>query len=430
MRRAVRGFSLLEMAISIACIGVVAIVLLTFVQRQSQAREAAAQQGLLQRVDLALGGFILTHNRLPCPDFNGDGAEDCGQGGDVARLPYLTLGFGNPQGGQIRYGVYRQNASNLDLSAATDRFFPLQASLVGSSTGAGGVVAARSPLGQATLEDFCSALSTLTRTAPGLNSQVYVQDQSSSTRNVAYALALGGALDRDGSGSTLDGAQLIANRFDTAPSGTSATNDDLVRAVGFDQLYGRMACSEVLAAAGTAHFNVATASVVLYRGAIDYANLMVLVNDMADATINSANATVAGASAGVFGSVTNTSLAVAQTLVTFGGTAPTIALAAADVVTNAAAVVASGFTLDHAKCGKKNTEVMVVQSRAYRDQLARIYSADIQANALRTDRAQWWSTAAELNTPPAVTAYILEPNTPDRDPCLQPDIDVPSYDEP
>jgi hypothetical protein len=63
----------------------------------------------------SLFGFLLAHNRLPCPDVTNDGNEDCaavsGALPQIGRLPFVTLRYVQPtyNGSKqfIGYGVYR-----------------------------------------------------------------------------------------------------------------------------------------------------------------------------------------------------------------------------------------------------------------------------------------------------------------------------------
>ncbi|WP_425917444.1 type II secretion system protein [Pseudomonas sp. GWSMS-1] len=421
MRRNERGFSLLELAIAIAVIGVMAVLLLTFVQRQNLQAQASAQRSLLERADQALTGFVLTHNRLPCADTDGDGLENCGAAGAGVskRLPARTLGMASFQAAQVRYQVYQAplpGALDRDLGVAKDRFSPLVAQVV-----PGAVLATATLLGQNTLLDFCSGLNTGAR-APFSAAQVHTVGPAGST-NVAYGLALGGVRDRDGDGTPADGLQAQGVGFDAPTQAHSLNNDDRVRAVGFAQLYARLACSEVLAAAGSAHFNVGTAALTLQRGAIDYAVLQDLNDELAEANVAMGTASTLSAVAGVSQAATDMQIALADSLITYGLMGVNVPIAVIDIVTNAAGVPGAATGLAFAVCAKIGTEALKDHSVHYRD-LAIRYTDAIQANAVRGDRAQWWNTVAEVDMPPQVIAPIAV-NPFSLNFCSVEDIDVP-----
>ena len=120
-----RGFSLVELAVSLTVLGVLAA-------------SAAAAYGSLFRngggkltTDAQLASlsesviaFARTRHRLPCPDTAGNGYEAlvldaCPAGIEVGWLPYLSLGLGQPAAQQRAiYGVYRKPAADLAVSAS------------------------------------------------------------------------------------------------------------------------------------------------------------------------------------------------------------------------------------------------------------------------------------------------------------------------
>ena len=95
-----RGFSLVELAVAMAVIGLLIGVLLPTITSQHETRQIQRTQKSLEEIKEALTGYAVTQGRLPCPDTDGDGAEnrplaapfDCD--GYAGELPFGTLGVG------------------------------------------------------------------------------------------------------------------------------------------------------------------------------------------------------------------------------------------------------------------------------------------------------------------------------------------------
>jgi len=91
------GFSLVELAIVLVIVALLASGLLVGIAAQRNAAETIDAQRQLENVRETLTGFALTHGRLPCPalpnlassDANA-GVENCAQPHGV--LPWVTLG--------------------------------------------------------------------------------------------------------------------------------------------------------------------------------------------------------------------------------------------------------------------------------------------------------------------------------------------------
>jgi prepilin-type N-terminal cleavage/methylation domain-containing protein len=91
------GFSLVELAIVLVIVALLASGLLVGIAAQRNAAETIDAQRQLENIRETLTGFALTHGRLPCPalpnlassDANA-GVENCAQPHGV--LPWVTLG--------------------------------------------------------------------------------------------------------------------------------------------------------------------------------------------------------------------------------------------------------------------------------------------------------------------------------------------------
>ena len=111
------GFSLVELAVVLAVLGLLAAGLLVPLETQLESRDRALAQRQLEQAREALYGFAMRFGRLPCPDADGDGRAD--PTFDAARrtsascaraegdLPGVELGVPvvDPWGRRLRYRV-------------------------------------------------------------------------------------------------------------------------------------------------------------------------------------------------------------------------------------------------------------------------------------------------------------------------------------
>lgn len=348
-RHSSRGYTLIELSLAMVVLGMVMVMVWRFGVTANQRMVEIEAPPALTAADQALVGYAAAHSRLPCPDTTGDGVEDCG-GNAVGNLPLVTLGLMRTDLRGVRYGVFRapQTDPRLDadlaakpaLKPALDRFAPLIAM--------GHPVAVLSPsplLGKVNGIDFCTALRSGGALAAS-NTRLHIQNAAGSPlKNVAYALALPGALDADNNASLFDGANASATGFSSPARPIDATYDDVVLAVDFSQMFSRMACAGVLAAASHAHANAASSAAILQSAFKDYDVQLRLADEMAQAKVSSATAATFSAAAGIPKAGATIAIAIAQSLLSMGATSPTIAIAATAVAFNAAATISAGVAL-------------------------------------------------------------------------------------
>ena len=341
------GFSLLETAIALFILGLLALIVTAYWQSTTQTKARAVERDLLSRAQGSIAGFAFAKGRLPCPAVAGGlGVESC-TSGQVGTLPWATLGLADVGVKQMKYGVYRKpNASpalDLDLTIAQDRFrhlFP-----TGSP-----------PLGLLTLinntntYDFCSALSVLARAETvGTGDATYLNTATaagaSSVRNIAFALSMSGVLDADGDGNRFDGLQATQSSTSPAfdvPTRVQTNNyDDKVVAVSATALFANLSCGLGFSAADHSHFNALNAARIVQKGMVDYAFLMRLNAKLAAAAVAGAASGVAGAASGVALGAGEIASITAASIASLGATAPAIGLAVAATVAAAAATASA-----------------------------------------------------------------------------------------
>lgn len=384
-RQTSRGYTLIELALAMVVLGLVMVVLWRFGVTANQRMVEIEAPPALAAADQALLGFAAVHSRLPCPDTTGDGQEDCA-GNPVGRLPVVTLGLVRADLAQMRYGVFRAAQTDPTLDAdlaanpAKDRFAPLIA------TGHPVVVLTPSLRGNINGIDFCTALRS-GAALPANSARLHIEDATGAMiKNVAYALALPGALDADNDGSAFDAPHASATGFASPARPIGTAYDDRVLAVDFSQMFTRMSCAGVLAAASHAHANAASAAAILDSAFQDYNVQLHLADEMAQAKVSSAIAGTFSAAAGVPKAGAIIALAIANSLLTAGAATPTIAVAATAVAFNAAAVVSAGIALGLANDAKAVSAQRIVDFAPLLSD-SQVLSASIFTHALAADAA-------------------------------------------
>lgn len=249
-----RGLSLLEVMLLILIVSGALVAGFIALKARDASNAAQRQAAQLIEADRMLVGFAAARHRLPCPDTDRDGLEDCGSGAQKGWLPYRTLGLEGASKeagvGNLRYLVQR-NA--VDLAVATDTWKPVAfKNNTDKYTGQRSYPASFSLIGNApeysvvTTPDLCGKLKTGTGTPlAGEHAQL----SSASARAVAFAIAHPGTRDEAGTGDLFDKANSLAGPGLAAPEqgSASAKADDRVLARGYDNLSLALDCARLTA---------------------------------------------------------------------------------------------------------------------------------------------------------------------------------------
>jgi hypothetical protein len=247
----------MEMALVVLAVGVVLGTLMITTNRAGS-NLSVADEALMDSAASRLFDFARRNGRLPCPDVNGDGFEDAGNGVCAADtksggIPYTTLGMvlSGPVGTgidrQFIYSVYRGggNASQ-DLTLAAERSLP-----AADAAGSGSYM---------NLDDFKQAVINGLAAAPD-NRELHVTGNDADSgpsnctlpgANMAFVLAYAGGGNADGAGGDFDGANPAggwsqSNKWAAVKPAVcfagpgkphTPTYDDQVRAVSFTELLG------------------------------------------------------------------------------------------------------------------------------------------------------------------------------------------------
>lgn len=350
-RRGQRGFSFVELAVSLLVLGLLVMGAVAYWRSATQQRVAATEVEVLTRVRQAMLGFAHANFRLPCPATDDTGNENCSAASpanQVGRLPWRTLQLPDASVAGFKYGVYRDPNTNAaldaDLAISRDRLPALVA--VGTLP-----VASTVYFGQRNLSDFCQALKRIDESTLA-GSRVSVRSAASGTGTVtpvAYAVAAPGLLDSDGDGDKFDGENHKASNtytvFDASNRPADSAYDDRVLATSFVSLYSQLDCGAALSVIYNSHFNSALSAALMRRAMVDYHRQTEISAMMAGAGLASAVAGVSGATASLTKAIATTANATAFTVISYGTASGLLAAAAASIAVSTVAVAGSAAVL-------------------------------------------------------------------------------------
>lgn len=361
------GLTLIELSLVLIILGFLAVLGWRLAVLADEKQRLLAAPPLLDRAEQALTSYASLHSRLPCPDQDGDGREDCG-GGEIGTLPWHTLQLGDRELYRIRYGVFQ--APHLNLTRAEDRFVPLSTPVLPPAV-------KEEPLGNVTRLDLCYSLQQA-QARPLDPAHLHLLDAAGRpSRNLAYTLSIAGE-----STSTEPTAEQPA----TGPRAHAEAG--WVRAGEFAQLYREMYCSELLSAAGHTYPNLAMAAAIMTQAEKDYLLLLELLADLAHANALLAGAGVAKAAGGVADGVTELSLSIAKVLIEMGSTAgvklaPPLVSIAGSAASSVLAATATGF----ADAAHQRAEKIVDEFKPVLDEMKQLHQS-VENHAEQADAFQ------------------------------------------
>lgn len=327
MKRRHRGFSLVELSVSLAVMGAMGLAVWRFLplsRELAQGQPVALQQAQAQ---WAVEGFLMRSHRLPCPDTDGDGLENC-TGGMVGQLAWRDLGL-TQSFAVLRYGVYR--AGSHDLAQALERQIPLLPPGY-----------APHPLAGLNGLDLCFALRAAAR-SPGTAGAL-----TAGGVEVAYALA------HPGINGQFQG--LNATMFDLPGRASDANYDDVVATTGLTELSGRLSCPTRLGEANAA----ARAAYAAYDMDRNAQQFLEFRNFAYQVRITNRNFAIANE--GI--AIVDLAIAVAGAVTAVSVAANSVGLGAGVVVAAAVPVLASGASLTAASLSLTMAVIAELKAKA------------------------------------------------------------------
>ncbi|MGC9455898.1 MAG: type IV pilus modification PilV family protein [Halothiobacillaceae bacterium] len=373
-----RGFGLVEAALSLVALSLVGLLAYQAYPRIAQLPLFSDFEGteLVQAED-ALLGFAVAQARLPCPDVNQDGWEDCDQTETTGWLPTRTLGMSVIE--PIRYGVYRQFSAtaetDADLTRLADRY-----RLWLPPTPPGAV----RPDDVINTLDLCRAVGNLAS-----NPQDKLVAGTGGIEQ-AYALAAGGR-DRDASGDPFDGLNRQPGRFEHVGYQARSDYDDRVLSRSPLSLYSQLGCPARMAALEAA-LRQAYAAYDLHRYALGYEEFREFAQGVREMNLGLAGAAFALASAdlviAIATSGTAGALAIIGAIASGGSLSFAIGVSLASAIAATVAAVAAEVA-----AGASVVTATIALEKAHRQTLA----AGEYVNRMATHRRAAFEKVADLD---------------------------------
>ena len=391
LKRRSRGMSLIEVSLVVLVLGFIALLLADLLPGFKRAAMQKESLRALATAQTAMRGFILINGRLPCPDSDGDGAEN--RTGDgctnlTGSLPYRSLGLGGPLenagGFPFRYGVYhRSNASvaaDAGLTRVIDRLQPEVA--VGLPPELGPRLQ-----GHSNLLDYCAAVQA-GQGLPTVTSQIHValaQGSVDIAENVAYVLAEPGVADMDVNGSAFDGSNATGLRFEHPTRSPGRSYDDRVVVAYFTDMWEELGCSSLVASTVRAYPNTESGLAMFRQSLRDYKDQLGLTREMAEADRLQEIASLAQGIGAVAVAAAALPIGVASSINTAGATSGSAVAAGIAIGLNVAATAYSAVSLVVGDKVRAKLDARLGEAGSLVTQVDTLHT-DVRTRAIAADR--------------------------------------------
>lgn len=358
------GFSLVELGVAMAIVGIIGVIVWRWVASTREPLERPAIVGQLAEAQAALEGFVLAQSRLPCAASNTGGNENCADATAVF-LPWRTLGLSS-RFGQLHYGVNRGDTGlnlapeagalarsvspdlNLTLTGipSSDPDLPADAAVDAAlaNVAAAMTAAATQRAADANGLDWCRVLRRFAANPAAAG--VLQAGNATDSMPVAFVVVHPG-LNNIFEGSNVSGG--AGGRFFDFPGRAQSANyDDIAIGVGPADLAGRIGCATRLSAMQAA----AQAAYTAYDNALltqEYWSLRVFDIAQAESALSGAQSGVALAAVNAALAGGSLALAIASASNTEGITIFGIALAGVNLGLAIAEVTLAAIDLKEAE---------------------------------------------------------------------------------
>jgi hypothetical protein len=259
LRSRQRGFTFVEMALTLFSVGFLLSAVPGLLAKGSEVMSSSAGASPADAAELALNGFVLMRNRLPCPaDTPSSGTENCAL--TKGFVPHKTLGLARPvsnsEGHPFAYGIL---GGTNHLGQATAKYTPEYLVSTDNYWEAPPPTAVSS---QVNGLDFCAKLRSqaqLPLDTNLLNTRNWSdRENAEKMTNVAWAMVDPGSRNTDGATGDYslfngsNGPTSAGMSFESPNRALTESYDDRVRVGTLSQTFGELRCPELLASVSAA----------------------------------------------------------------------------------------------------------------------------------------------------------------------------------